>query len=115
MLQSKKAVHEEQVTEAHIKLRYKDPRLFWKAVKSNKKHNFPITLDSFYIHFSENNSHNMAYNIQVDNSHSYDYITHYVEELDQPFTISELALGISSMKHNKSPGYHNILNEYIIL
>ena len=56
----------------------------------------------------------MQYNTQVDNSHSYDYITHYVEELDQPFTIPEIAHGISSMKHNKSPGYDNILNECLL-
>ena len=111
---AKKAVHEEQVTEAHMKLKYENPRLFWKAVKPNKKHDFPITLDSFYIHFSENNSHNMKYNTQVDNSRSYDYITHYDEELDQPFTVSEIAQGISSMKHNRSPGYDNILNECLL-
>ena len=52
----------------------------------------------------------MKYNTQVDNSHSYDYITHYVEELDQPLTISV----ISSMKHNRSPGYDNILNECLL-
>ena len=32
-----KTVHEEQVTEAHMKLTYENPRLFWKAVKPNKK------------------------------------------------------------------------------
>ena len=56
----------------------------------------------------------MKYNTQADNSHLYDYITHYVEELNQPFTISEIAQGISSMKHNKSPGYDNILNECLL-
>ena len=86
-----------------MKLKYENPRLFWKAVKPNKKHDFPITLDSFYIHFSENNSHIMKCNTQVDNSHSYDYIIHYDEELDQPFTVSEIVQGISSMKHNRSP------------
>ena len=70
-----------------MKLKYENPRLFWKAVKPNKMHECPITLD---IHFSDNNSHNMKYNTQVDNSYLYDYITHYVEELDQPFTISEI-------------------------
>ena len=49
----------------------------------------------------------MKYNTQVDNSNLYDYITHYVEELDQQFTISEIAQGIFSMKHNKSPEYDN--------
>ena len=50
----------------------------------------------------------MKYNTQVDNSHSYDSITHYVEELDQPFTISDIAQRISSIKHNKSPGYNTV-------
>ena len=56
----------------------------------------------------------MRYNTQVNNSRSYDYITHYDEELDQPFTVSEIAQGISSMKHNRSPGYDNILNECLL-
>ena len=33
---AKVAVHEEQVTAAHMKLKYENPRLFWKAVKPNK-------------------------------------------------------------------------------
>ena len=54
----------------------------------------------------------MKYSTQEDNSHSYDYITRYDE--DQPFTISEIAQGIFSMKHNNSPGYDNILNKCLL-
>ena len=32
---AKKAVHVKQITEAHMKLKYENPRLFWKAVKPN--------------------------------------------------------------------------------
>ena len=71
-----------------MKLKYETLDCFGKHL-NRTKHDCPITLDSFYTYFSENNSHNMKYNTQVDNS--YDYITHYVEELDQPFTISEIA------------------------
>ncbi len=33
--------------------------------------------------------------------------------LDQPFTMQELEHAIKKLKHNKSPGSDNILNEFL--
>ena len=37
-----------------------------------------------------------------------------VEQLDQEFTISEVAHTIACLRHNKSPGHDNILNECLL-
>ena len=113
---AKKAKHDKHLTESLMKLKYENPRLFWRAIKPHRSFNCPITLDSFHTYFSRicNKTHNLHSNAKTD-SHIQRYMhAPIVEQLDQDFTISEVAQTISCLRHNKSPGHDNILNECLL-
>ena len=95
-----------------MKLKYENPRLFWRAVKPHRSYDCPVTVDTFYTYFSHSNSHSIQHNIHVD-TQPQKYL-HYVEELDHEYTVLEVSHAISRLKHNKSPGYDNVLNECLL-
>ncbi len=91
----------------------KDPKSYWNILKgkqgSNKESD--ITLDVFYDHFKQllsdggnNTNDHINYKINGDDNSLI---------LDGLITAEEVKLCISKLKNNKSPGYDNIINEYI--
>ena len=113
---TKKAKHNKQLTESLMKLKYENSRLFWRAIKPHRSFNCPIALDSFHTYFSRicNKTHNLHSNAKTD-SHIQRYMhAPIVKQLDQEFTISEVAQTIACLRHNKSPGHDNILNECLL-
>ena len=49
----KKAIYDKNITESHVKLKYENPRLFWKTIKAHDTYECPVTLSSFHSYFSE--------------------------------------------------------------
>ena len=99
-----------------MKLKYENPRLFWRAINPHISFDCPITLDSFHTYFSRicNKTHNLHSNAKTD-SHIQRYMhAPIIEQLDQEFTISEVAQTRACLRHNKSPGHDNLLNECLL-
>ena len=91
-------------------LRRKNPKRFYKKFKKRKNrvvHN--ITLEEFEDHFKNLISKE---NVQDDNHLTPEAV---YEELDSPFTEAELDSCIKNLKRDKSTGFDNIMNEYIIM
>ena len=101
------------------KLRYKsthEPKEYWKflnSLKQNKQTETPNAND-FFEHFK-----NIFAPEDIDQG--FEDLTHHFnntseESLNRPFTPPEVEKCIKKLKKNsKSPGYDNILNEYIKL
>ncbi|VDI25354.1 Hypothetical predicted protein [Mytilus galloprovincialis] len=53
-------------------------------------------------------------NTHNENENQKESIQNVFEELDAPFTENELSYGIRQLKRDKTPGFDNILNEYLI-
>ena len=56
----KKAIHDKNTTDSHVKLKYKNPRLFWKTINPRTNQKCPVTLDTFYTYISELCSQNIT-------------------------------------------------------
>ncbi len=107
----KKAIHDRKTTEKHVHLKYTDSKLFWRSVKPFKLHSYSIDTETFYNYFLNINSHTVHTQLQNDIDLQYEK---YIECLDEDFTFYEIECNIKGLKHNKSPGYDNILNECLI-
>jgi hypothetical protein len=93
-------------------LRRNNPKKFYRRFRKRKQQNVHnITLEQFKEHFSNlMNRHDN--NIDRDNEpNSEDNV---FEELDVPFTEPELERGIRDLKRDKSTGFDNLMNEYLI-
>ena len=109
----KKAIHDKNTTESHLKLKYKNPRLFWKAINPRNNQECPVTLDTFYTYFSELCSQSIT---PTNATHTSTFLQNYtctVDELDKDISIAEVEYAIKLLKCGKSTGYNNVLNECI--
>ena len=70
----------------------------------------PVTLTQLYAHFSEIIIPNNSKLTSTSTSNH----TYTVEQFDRIITLKEIDPSISALKHHKSPGYDNVLNECII-
>ena len=97
-----------RMTALHIRQKHSNPRLFWRSIKPHIHLECPVTLTQFYTHFSDISNSNNSKLTSTPNH------THTVEQLDRSITLEEVDQSISALKHHKSPGYDNVLNECII-
>ena len=112
-------------TETRLKRQYKNQqgnmitnsrrnntKKFYRKFRKRKQQNVHnITLEQFKEHFSNlMNIHDN--NIDRDNEPNYD--DNMFCELDVPFTEPELERGLRDLKRDKSTGFDNLMNEYLI-
>lgn len=96
-------------------LKRANPKQFYRKFKTRKKRiNHEITIEQFEEHFKNLTSNPDLYS--RDDSDGSDEIKDEVfDELDLPFTENELDDGIKKLKRDKSTGFDNMMNEYIIM
>jgi hypothetical protein len=92
--------------------RRNNTKKFYRKFRKRKQQNVHnITLEQFKEHFSNlMNIHDN--NIDRDNEPNYD--DNMFCELDVPFTEPELERGLRDLKRDKSTGFDNLMNEYLI-
>ncbi|VDH98937.1 Hypothetical predicted protein [Mytilus galloprovincialis] len=91
-------------------LRKKNPKRFYKNFKKRKKRiKNNISLDQFEEHFKKLMSKPPEVNVGTSDTPETVF-----EELDLPFTEKELDSCIKKLKRDKSTGYDDIMNEYIL-
>ena len=98
------------IVDLHIRQKHSNSRLFWRSIKPHVHLECPVTLTQFYIHFSDISNPNNSKLTSTPTPNN----THTVEQLDRSITLEEVDQSISALKHHKSPGYDNVLNECII-
>ena len=92
----------------------KNPKLFWKKIKSNKINDKPPDLN-FYDHFKDLFSRPPSLSEEGKNEiGSVTEFNNNVEFLDKPFCMSELNNILDTLKVNKSSGPDHIINEFLI-
>ena len=92
----------------------KDPKEYWKYLNSLKRKNSTETPDvNQFFEFFKNT---YASEINDDNEEDFAFDIRNAEEfLNRPFSTTEIEKCIRKLKNSKSPGFDNILNEYIKL
>ena len=92
------------------KLRKSNPRKFYKKFKRKNTRVFnDITLDQFEEHFKK-----LVNKDNLNNPDNNNHTDNVFEELDIPFTNSEIEKGLRGLKRNKASGTDNILNEHLL-
>ncbi|VDI21822.1 Hypothetical predicted protein [Mytilus galloprovincialis] len=92
-------------------LRRKNPKKFYQKFKRPKTENgHKITLEQFQKHFKNL----MSNNTETDKATNTETLPNVHEELDIPFTDTELEKCLRKLKYDKSTGFDNIMNEYLI-
>ena len=93
-------------------LRRTNPKQFYRKFKNSKKSlHHTITIEQFEEHFK-----NLTFNRDIQpQSETGETIETVYDELDLPFTEKELDDGIKTLKRDKSTGFDNMMNEYIIM
>ena len=97
----------------HVKLKYENPRLFWKTINPRNNQECPVTLDTFYTYFSELCSQSIT---PTNATHTSTFLQNYtctVDELDKDISIAMVEYAIKLLKCGKATGYDNVLNECI--
>ena len=90
-------------------LKKTNPKCFYRKFRKRRKtvkHN--ISLNDFMNHFK-----NLVNRDDIATFDNNGYSEVIFEELDRPFTEREIDICIKKLKNDKSPGYDNILNEFI--
>ncbi|XP_063447953.1 uncharacterized protein LOC134727502 [Mytilus trossulus] len=93
-------------------LKRTNPKQFYRKFKKRKKviHS-NITLEQFEEHFKKLTSNPDIHPQDLSGENTGTVF----DELDSPFTETELDDGIKKLKRDKSTGYDNMMNEYIIM
>ncbi|VDI37957.1 Hypothetical predicted protein [Mytilus galloprovincialis] len=92
-------------------LRRKNPKKFYQKFKRPKTENgHKITLEQFQKHFKNL----MSNNTETDKATNTETLPNVHKELDIPFTDTELEKCLRKLKYDKSTGFDNIMNEYLI-
>ena len=103
-------------TDELLNLSKYDSRLFWKKIKRKQKKSLPsCNFDNYFKNLFEtclsdlstDTVNNINENISVNALHD--------EFLDAPFTMFELEKALKKLKNNKSPGFDNVINEFLKL
>ena len=105
--------HKMEQAEKLRKLNSKNPKEYWRILnKETKRHKSAVPVDDFFTFFKQvNNPENKS--SQNNHFHNENMSTYTNEEINQPITDNEIIEAVHSLKHNKSPGSDEILNEHI--
>ena len=100
-------------------LRSNNPKDYWSLINSGGKTDSTQAslqdLFDYYKDTNEANSHNDDASDQFPDDSSFrDELQELAnEEINQPITHDELLKAVKSLKNNKSPGFDNVMNEYL--
>ena len=117
IVRTKKIMYKRNKYRQIERLRHKKPQDFWRLFSKNRrKASDHISIEDFLQHFRTmateinevRDAEAEAFCAQNDNGDC------LFEDLDRIITTEEVKTAIKSLKHSKSPGEDNILNEYFI-
>ena len=98
-------------------LKHSNTKQFWKIINSvDKKDSHSPPVNDLYEYFKDLNSNK---NDQVPDQpdiqpgNEFENMQELNQELNKPFSPTEISAAIKKLKNNKSPGIDNILNEHI--
>ena len=116
LCRKKNRIYKENISQNLVDLSKESSRLFWKKIKRKQKKSLPsCNFDNYFENLFEtclsdlstDTVDNISENISVNVLHD--------EFLDAPFTMFELENALKKLKNNKSPGFDNVINEFLKL
>ena len=91
-------------------------RLFWKKIKRKQKKKKPsCDFNSYFKNLFETSLSDLSDTGQtlINDNTTEDAL--HDDFLDAPFTLNDLDIALKKLKNNKSPGFDNVLNEFLKL
>ena len=113
----KRKLYNQSKAEDLLILSKKNPKLFWKKFKNDKKQHNRINSNlNFFDHFKNLAAKNISLSEQGKNEVKILFTENvkYIEVLDCEVTFDELSNEIKNLKRSKSSGHDAVINEFLI-
>ena len=108
-----RALNKKRTIQKLRELKDKDPKQYWRILQGNKREQINVSLEDFKEYF-ENLAVELGSNDNNDMPQVADSILNLdTNDLNQPFSETEIRQFVKNLKNNKASGIDGILNEFI--
>lgn len=116
LCRKKNRINKEKNAKNLVSLSKDNSKAFWKKIKRKKKkqQNLSCDFDTHFKNLYESNTSTVSENVNAV-LNAFDINENEIKDdfLDKPFSLQELDFAIKKLKHNKSQGSDNVLNEFL--